>query len=250
LFAGSFYRKGEKMTNKNFPDVSAGLIHGNPSIGSQRNFRAGIIGMLALVLVFSAAVVSCDNGNNGTDGEKELENLPAFEGDFVANEEEAAALATGADVAIRAAIDAALAQESQKNSFAGKAAVSQTGHYYYNGISLDYAFSGDDETGSYTARVIATVDGTYVGYRVIGKYNYDLVVTSTSSGYTMKFAYDCVYTVSYNGKGMKVIQTGSALVTTTSDSSVHYNVDLHYTVYDNGNVRRYNYDYNDAYTYP
>jgi hypothetical protein len=62
---------------------------------------------------------------------------------------------------------------------------------------------------------------------------------TNKSTFNCKYQYDCIYVVSYNGKGMKVITTGDM----TMSSSGSYTYNLHYAVYDNNNVARYNYDY-------
>jgi hypothetical protein len=214
---------------------------------TNKNF---FIGMLVLVLAFSVVVVSCDNGNNGLDDDRAIGELPVFEGNFVASEDEATALAIGVNAQIQVAIEEALTQGGPKeNRFAGKAAVSQNEHYEYNGIVLDYTVSGDASGNSYTAKYIVSIDGTYGGYKVKGKYNFDLEYTGTSTESRTKYIYDCIYTVSYSGTGMKVITTGDMIMTITFEPSVtySYNYNLHYAVYDNSNVRRYNYDYNQRY---
>jgi hypothetical protein len=86
-----------------------------------------------------------------------------------------------------------------------------------------------------------TIDGTYADYTVVGDYNMNLKYMFTSeSEYTATFNYDCAYVVSYQGKGMKVVATGDVTMASPSCDDTY---NLHYAVYDNSNVRRYDYDF-------
>jgi hypothetical protein len=138
-----------------------------------------------------------------------------------------------------------LTQGTRQNNLSARAAVSQNGHYEYLGISVDYTVSGNTTSDTYpfnySVAEIVTIDGTYGGYRIKGNYNLELVYTvESSTNNSMKCNYDCIYTVSYNGKGMKIITTGDMTMTSTPSSFIY---NLHYAVYDNNNTRRYNYDY-------
>jgi hypothetical protein len=212
-------------------------------------------GILAVMLVFGLLVVGCSN--NGTLAE--IKALPSYEGEFVASEDEATDLALGAETQIMLAINAALANGGaspnilphmagdippQLDIQAARAATS--GHYSYMGISLDYTIttSANYPTPPASAEIVekVTIDGTYGGYKINGIYDLTLSWKYTSaSDYTVKYGYNCIYTVSHAGKGigMKVVQTGN--MTMTSAGKITYA--LHYTVYDNGNVGRYSYDY-------
>jgi hypothetical protein len=199
--------------------------------------------MLAMGIVFAG----CDTGDDGDGGLAKVGGLPEFEGTFVASEAEATALASAADTQIQAAINQALAQGPQSN-IAGRAAVAASGHYEYNGVSVDYTVSGNTSSSTYPfdykIKEVVTIDGTYGGYKIKGNYNLDLDYTFTSAAeYSITYKYDCWYTVSYNGTGMKVIATGDMILT----SQPEYIWNLHYAVYDNSNVLRFNYDYNYSY---
>jgi hypothetical protein len=202
--------------------------------------------MLIMALAVGFVLTGCDTGTGGGDNSEAIMELPSFSGTFVANEQEATTLATGADSQIQAAIAAALAQ-GPSNSLSVARAVTQSGHYVYNGVSLDYTVSMSDNFGqSYpspmNAKDLVTITGTYGGYTINGIYNLVLDYTYTnSSTFTCKYKYDCVYMISYNGKGMKVITTGDMTLSTSGGYTYTYN--LHYAVYDNNNVERYNYNY-------
>jgi hypothetical protein len=207
--------------------------------------KSGLFGgTLAVALVF--ALMGCDAGglkDLGSGTSTTVDALPAFEGAFVASEQEATTLASMADVQIQTAIATALAQ-GPSGSLSAARAVTQDGHYVYNGISLDYTVSMSDNGQSYPSTMnmkeIVTIDGTYSGYKISGRYNVVLDYTYTDvSTFSVKYKYDCVYVVSYNGKGMKVITTGDM----TMSSSESYTYNLHYAVYDNGNVCKYDYDF-------
>jgi hypothetical protein len=86
--------------------------------------------------------------------------------------------------------------------------------------------------------VEAVIDGTYDGYKISGRYYSKVSVNYTSADQLNgNIVYDCAYTVSKDGKGMKLVQTGDATI--SSDGKSTFN--LHHTVYDNSNVKRYNY---------
>jgi hypothetical protein len=201
-----------------------------------------LLGTLVLALSFGFVLTGCSNPAGGVDGNVELVNsLPAFEGAFAADETEVRTLQSGADAQIELAIADALAQAPQRSI--GRAAVSANGHYEWNGVTVDYTATGNT-TGNtypltYAVKALVTIDGTYSGYKIKGKYNLNEAVTYNSAvDYSIIYNYDCVYTVSYNGKGMKLIYTGNMAMTS---SAAAYNV--HYAVYDNTNELRYNFDY-------
>jgi hypothetical protein len=201
------------------------------------------LGMLSIVLTVGFVLMGCDTGVGGNS--KAVRNLPSFDGAFVASEQEATTLAIGADVQIRTAIATALAQGPSGSLSAALAAVNQNGHYSYNGISLDYTVSvsnnfGKTYPGTMNEKENITINGTYGGYKISGSYNVVLDYTYTALlTFNCNYKYDCVYAVSHNGKGMKVITTGN--MTVSSLGSPTYN--LHYAVYDNNNVEQYNYDH-------
>jgi hypothetical protein len=230
---------------------------------AKKRFFVGILGM---ALVFGMALIGCDNGSTDDNGDgvpDEVKELSSFEGTFVASEQEATTIATGADTQIQLAISAALANGGVNPNILPsiksatlpdfeihRAINGLDGHYSYNGIELDYTVTYSDgypTTYPFTMNMVerVSVNGTYSGYKISGVYNVKVDSSYTSAGaYNMKYNYDCTYTVSYNGKGMKIVTTGEM---TMASSPVSYNYDLHYAVYDNGNVRRYNYDYNYSY---
>jgi hypothetical protein len=215
--------------------------------------------VLALVAAFALVVSGCDSGgcDSGGGTEEKVNALPPFEGAFVASEEEATALATGADTAISQAISEALAQGGGNirglplpgeipPDFATQRA-STSGHYTYNGVSLDYTATYSDgypSTYPFTMAIVemVTIQGTYYGYKIDGDYNIKLDMNYTSSSaYNMKIDYDCIYTVSYNGKGMKVVYTGDMTAATPPTT---YTYNLNYAVYDNSGTAVFVYKYN------
>jgi hypothetical protein len=225
---GKKYRRRRKMLNRN-----------------------AFVAIPAFVLVLGLVLSGCPNGttdNAGDANSQKASNLQSFEGEFVASEQEATILASAADIQIQQAINAALTQGIQASMGAARAVVSQNGYYEYNGIRLDYTVTGNTTSTTfpfyYDVKELVSIDGTYSGYKIKGNYNLDIrygFISQTVS--SVKCDYDCWYAVSYNGKGMKVITTGEMNVDiTSSGSDVSY--DMHYAVYDNNNVRRYNYDDN------
>jgi hypothetical protein len=202
------------------------------------------IGMSVLALAFGMAIVGCDKDSGIDDGSETVKNLPAFEGSFVSSEHEASILALGADSQIQTAIAEAL-QRPATNDPALRATDTESGYYEFNGISLRYIVtetSSDNSSYpySYTVQQIVTIDGIYGGYKIKGNYNLELEYTVTGLiEQSIKYNYDCFYTVSYNGMGMKIITTGDMII--SSNSQYRYN--LHYAIYDNNNIRRFNYDY-------
>jgi hypothetical protein len=208
--------------------------------------------MPAFVLVLGLVLAGCPNGttdNAGGVNSQKISNLQSFEGEFVASEQVATTLASGADIQIQQAITAALTQGVQASKGVARAVVSQDGHYEYNGIRLDYTVTGNTSGNTfpfyYDVKELVSIDGTYGGYRIKGNYNlnihYNFISQTVSS---IKCDYDCWYAVSYGGKGMKVITTGEMNIDITSSGSDTLSYDIHYAVYDNNNVRRYNYDDN------
>jgi hypothetical protein len=201
----------------------------------------------AFMLVLGLVLIGCPNGtidNGGDVNSQKVNDLQSFEGEFVASAQEATTLASGADTQIQQAITMALAQGLQANRIIPRAVESQNGHYEYNGIRLDYTVTGNTSSSSfpfyYDAKEVVTINGTYGGYKIKGNYNVNLHYKVTSETvYSIQYDYDCWYTVSYGGKGMKVITTGEMNMI----SSGSYTYDLHYAVYDNNNVSRYSYDY-------
>jgi hypothetical protein len=210
-----------------------------------RNFFAV---MPAFVLVLGLVLAGCPNETTGGDESfQRVSNLPPFEGEFVASEQEATTLALNANIQIQQAIETALSQGAQANESGARAVVSRNGHYEYNGISLDYTVTGNMSSDTfpfyYDAKELVSVDGTYNGYKIKGNYNVNLHFNYASqTEYSIRYDYDCWYTVSRGGKGMKVVTTGE--MNMTSPGTYTYN--LHYTVYDNNNVSRYNYDYSGS----
>jgi hypothetical protein len=201
--------------------------------------RKNWLGMLAAVLPFAFVLTGCppEGGVN-----PEIKNLPPFEGEFVASEEEASALATGANAQIEAAITAAVAQGPQASM--SRAVVSESGYFEYNGVRVDITVTGNTVGDNYplksTIKELVTVNGTYGGYRVKGRYDLNLNCTATSpTEASIKGSLDCVYTVSHNGKGMKLVCTGNVELTTINT----YTYSVYYAVYDNNNDLQYNYNY-------
>jgi hypothetical protein len=216
-----------------------------------RGYREG---MLAMMLMFTIIFAGCDDGSTGggTSEEAQVQNLPSFEGESVASEEEAQEMQAGADVAINTAITTALAQgAAQANMLPSRAAggdVYGSGHYEYNGVTLDYTVSGSTTSLTYpyyySIKYVATIDGTYSGYRIKGKYNMEVKFNITSaSAYDLKYTYNCVYAVSKDGKGMKLVYNGKMDYVYPFVSGDGYIFNVHYSVYDNKNVRIYNFDY-------
>ena len=209
------------------------------------------IGIAAAALILGIALAGCDNStsggvslNDGGDGSEQVQDLPSYEGSFVTSQTEAQTFQVAADVQIQQAITAALAHPVQQNILQARTAENQSGHYEYNGVVMDYtvtgSLTGDSYPYEYSIKEIVTINGTYGGYTINGKYDVNLSYKYTdASTFTIKYNYDCVYTVSYNGKGMKLIYTGNMDMT----SSGSYVYDVHYAVYDNNNTRRYNFDY-------
>jgi hypothetical protein len=205
--------------------------------------------MPALALALGLVLAGCPNETTDDTGDinsQKAGNLSSFEGEFVASEEDATTLASGADIQIQQAIALALAQGQglQANEVTARAVVSESGHYEYNGVSLDYTVTENTSDNTYPffydVEEVVSIDGTYGGYKIKGRYNLNLHYNLTSETvYNIKYDYDCWYAVSYGGKGMKVITTGEMNMT----SSGSYTYNLHYAVYDNNNVSRYNYDY-------
>lgn len=87
------------------------------------------------------------------------------------------------------------------------------------------------------SKELITIDGTYGGYTISGK---GMKIYQNEVAPFTKYNYDCAFTVSYNGKGMKIIYTGSMDITSTGKNAYK----LHYTVYNNNNTGIYNFDYN------
>jgi hypothetical protein len=213
-----------------------------------------LAGLLSVVLVgFVLMGGGCSNGTTddpaGSGGIAEITALPSFDGDFVANETEATTLAIEADGVIDDAIAAALSYPLGVDL-----AVVASGHYYYNGVDLVYTVTRSDSypTAPYTVseKDIVKIDGTYgAGYKVAGRYDFDVnLAVDASSNFTYKYKYDCVYTVSRGGKGMKIIATGDYTLSIAGATYV-YAYKMHYAVYDNSNTKRYDYDYNDTVTF-
>jgi hypothetical protein len=224
-------------------------------------------GILAVTLIFGLGLTGCGDGAGGG-GDRtllEIKALPSFDGAFVASEAEATTLIDGAGLEIDAAIAAALALGGASPNirlgvppsagsvnppdFGSRAAAGSSGHYSYNGVSLDYSVktSGNYPYASGTADVVerVTINGTYNGYKINGRYDVKLHHTVVPAGEIIKYNYDCVFVVSHSGsgKGMKIVQTGDLTMDdTVSPTTLDYN--LHYAVYDNSNECRYNYDYN------
>ncbi|MDR3174318.1 MAG: hypothetical protein LBU19_08720 [Treponema sp.] len=204
-------------------------------------------GLLVILLALGLAFIGCDNGSTGNPAEQEVQALPEFEGEFVASESDASSLAAQAQTQIEAVITDAIANGSFVQSLqnnARAAGLDPAGTYTYNGVTVTYSYTVTDSypTPPYSVNFDydATIDGTYSGYKIVGRYHWKYNMDYASSSlYSVKVVYDCVYTVSYNGYGMKVIQTGNMDI--SSSGSVSYN--LHYSVYDNSNVRQFNYDY-------
>jgi hypothetical protein len=209
--------------------------------------------VLVIVLAFGMLIVGCKG--NIIDVEKDpveqkVEALPSFEGSFVSSEAEASTLAVAAQTVIESAIEAAISsgqQSEQLSQNQPRDAVKISDTYIYNGITLSYSYTATGEYGltypfSSSTIVNATVNGTYGGYIIKGIYDFknDIEYASELS-YTDKIVYDCVYVVSGNGKGMKLVQTGDVTLTSSEGDTGTYSV--HLAVYDNDNVRRYNYDY-------
>jgi hypothetical protein len=209
--------------------------------------------VLVIVLAFGMLIVGCKG--NIIDIEKDpveqkVEALPSFEGSFVSSEAEASTLAVAAQTVIKSAIDAAIfygQQSEQLSRNQPRDAVNISETYTYNGITLSYRYTETDEYGltypfSSSTIVNATVNGTYGGYTIKGRYYFKNDIDYTAElSYTDKIVYDCVYVVSGNGKGMKLVQTGDVTLTSSEGDAGTYSV--HLAVYDNDNVRRYNYDY-------
>jgi hypothetical protein len=195
-------------------------------------------------LVLGLVLAGCPQGivdEEGDENSQKVSSLSSFEGEFVANEEDAKTLVSGADWQIQQAIGAALAQGLPENSVAARVVAAESGHYDYNGIILDYTVTGDISGGTFPSegyvKELVSINGTYGGYKIQGKYQANLHYTIASeTEYRVRYEYDCGYTVSYGGKGMKVITTGE--MSMTSWGSQKYN--LHYAVYDNNNVLQYN----------
>jgi hypothetical protein len=205
-----------------------------------------VLGISAMVLVFGLVIGGCGHGG-GNPILEEIQSLPSFEGEFVASEEEAGELFSDAEPIIQAAITAALAS----SPVSSMRAVSLDGNYAYNGVTLKFTFTASDSypTPPWTAKFIyrATIDGTYSGYVIKGRYDYDENASqSDASTYSGDLNFDEVLSISYNGKGAKFVITGTAAASTSPSLSMVY--DLHYAVYDNENVLRYNFDY--SFTYP
>lgn len=95
---------------------------------------------------------------------------------------------------------------------------------------------------SFNIKQVVKINGVYEGYKVNGHYNLTLDYTYTDeSNYSILYDYDCTYTVSYNGKGMKVIATGKMTMALPD-----YTYDMNYAVYDNDNTLKYNYNYKSS----
>jgi hypothetical protein len=203
--------------------------------------------MLATVLVFGMLIVGCDDGSTGgggSDGEtpETVKVLPNFDGTFVESEQEATTLATMSQSAVSTAISAAVASGAKSN-IQGRAVVNNA-HYEYNGVSLDYTVSYSDNypTPPYTSSIVeyAIFNGTYSGYKIDGKMDIKISQSYTSaSDYNIKYTYNCIYTVSKDGKGMKLVYTGDMDMSSTGK----YVYNLHFSIYDNNNVRKYDYNY-------
>jgi hypothetical protein len=54
--------------------------------------------------------------------------------------------------------------------------------------------------------------------------------------------YDYMLTVSKDGVGMKIVATGTVKPSATTSTTSN-----HYTIYDNADVRQYDYDYDHTY---
>jgi hypothetical protein len=239
------------------------------SIFIEKEFQMKRIYDLLFSIIFAAmlALAGCGGGGGGGDspdndvtdtdevGPEDVQNLQSFEGQFVSSETEATTLASGADIQIQSAIAQALTHTGQalaqvqptENPSANTLAAERSGHYEYNGVVMDYTVSGDilSQTYPYSYNIaeIVTINGTYGGYKINGSYNLHLnYIWTSATAYSVKYDYDSVYTVSHDGKGMKVIQSGD-MTMTYNQSSYSYSYNLHYAVYDNNNIRRFNYDY-------
>jgi hypothetical protein len=211
-----------------------------------------IIAAIALAMGMALAACSQPTGGGGPvdNSSQTIRSLPNFEGTFVASEQEASQLALASETQITRAISAAAGHPTASSSMAR--AITQNGHFEYNGVKVDAAVSS---SGSYPSHPYSmsitesgTIDGTYGGYKINGNFDIKIAENSTSaSASTLKYTYSMVYAVSHNGKGMKIVYTGDMTITRSgSSSSAKY--DLHYAVYDNANQRRFNYDYKTTLT--
>jgi hypothetical protein len=211
-------------------------------------FFVGMAAVLALVLVLAGCEQPSSGGGDGgglpgdPSNDDGIAKLPAFEGAVVASESEASTLASGSMAAITSAIAEAMSYPDSNSR-----AVYASGTYSYNGVTVQYNAStgGSYPDYPYTMDVTekVTINGTYIGYTIKGT-GLDIQYTQShqsASEYTMKYTYKAAYTVSYNGKGMKLEYTGTMDMSVNGSTSYNYN--LHYKVYDNSNKLLFNYDY-------
>jgi hypothetical protein len=180
---------------------------------------------------------------------QEVKKLPAFEGSFVASKADATALVEESMSQINAAISTAIAssqgQEIQTLLSSARASSDDidnlddpSGTYNYDGVTVTIEFSKTGGGGGYIMTVEAVIDGTYDGYKISGRYYSKASLNYTSDEqFDSKNVYDYAYTVSKNGKGMKLVLTGDATISSDGASTLN----LNYSIYDNSGVRQYNY---------
>jgi hypothetical protein len=191
-----------------------------------------LLAVLAVTLAFGIVLVGCsDPKAGGGSSFNSASDLPAFTGTFPATEGAAADFVEGAEEAISDAIIAAV-DHAEGRSVLG-ARYAESGNHTFDGVTVNYNVNINESTGATIMKWVATIDGTYDGYRIIGKYNYDLNATSSLVRLTM----DCCYTASKGGVGVKLVIKGTITATDSSSSG-----NILCTIYDNNNAVKYTYD--------
>ena len=212
---------------------------------TNKKFTSGFV-----ALVFALAICGCSGGADGGSGggggvPQTVKELPSFEGTPVATETEAMSLAAESMVQIQLAISEAMTAEPVLSM---SRSIYESGNYSYNGVTLQYTVTvtGDPPFPPYTMNVseLVTIDGTYYGYTIKGV-GLDIkseVSSLSEANLSSKYRYNCAYTVSKDGKGMKVVYSGTSDTTLNGETySTEYK--LHYAIYDNSNNVLFSIDY-------
>jgi hypothetical protein len=137
-------------------------------------------GIACIALILAMVLAACSQPTGGgspsvqTGNEQAINSWPNFEGTFVASETEATTLATTSEAQIQSAIAAAVANGVAPTSSIVARAANQSGHYVYNGVTLDYTYAQTGTVGQYPYSINltekGTIDGTYSGYTIKGHF--------------------------------------------------------------------------------
>jgi len=196
-----------------------------------------LLGMLVLILAFGFMVASCSDDGGVPSAVK---NLPSFDGRAVNSQAEAEQLGDESMGVIMMAIDDAISnspsiirdplqsEESRNVIF--------DDNFNHNGVRGHERLTvtgSNPITANYS--LLATLDGTYTGYRIVGRIestaNFTVSGSEHNPNISGRMNYTATYTVSANGVGMKLHATVNANIT----SSNYGTMTMRATAYDNDN---------------